>query len=214
MAAPKRDYISRRRPADTAATIKAYSRIVGEVAINWNAAHVATLQALEWILKDAGTQVGRAIWHSLKSDDAQRSVTIAAAHSASTKEFDAIFKRNLIWAVKELGRLSCYRNDAMHAAVEFRGKDATPDSIGVDPARFQRLTALSQRKLFILLAGDLRQLAAFITAIWFDHGILGIPLPKKPQLQVLRYVAKSPPKKNSQKPQLPKQKRPPQPSRV
>ena len=147
------------------------------------------------------------IWHSLRSDDLQRTVLRAVAiHSASLTERR---RRSLLWAIDAAGTLSQYRNDAIHTEFSLdwgeglsRTKIKFVPGIG-HPKRIERLERVGFSKLFRLLIGDYNQLADYVSAIWLNsmdwEGTQSPPLPKRPVLRSVLLVQKSPPTKNTPK---------------
>lgn len=157
------------------------------------------------------------MWHSFRSDDMQRSALRAVLlHSREMSERQ---RKSYLWTVDAAGRLSEYRNDAIHTAFDFtfENKKLTlkPGTAG-HPKRVEKLSRVGHAKLFRFLIGDLNQLDDYALSL-FEQTVARLrsaknpPLPKRPVLRSVLLVQKSPPASQRPKQRPPKRKRQPSP---
>lgn len=213
---------------------KKYTSLVGEVTWASNHLHGELLWILGVIFPSMSEEDGsyfysdykdmaEEMWHSLKSDDAQRAVLRAVVkHSKmlATKE-----RNSILWVISAAGRLSEYRNDAIHTEFDLHW-DSLSDSPklakflpgdAANPKRAEKLERVGHIKLFKALIGDLNQLADYLAAISLNVMNRKAPkrpaLPKRPVLQSLLLVQKSPPKPSNPEPQIRVRRRQRRPSK-
>ena len=151
-----------------------YARLVGEVTMGWNSLHANFLLLFSILLHQEPSKVvvhamgtsalgegnlGPALWHSLTSDDAQRSLLIAVIR---LRIADRRLRENMLWVLDRTGRLATYRNDAAHVYAWDQGTDRRPNVAASPlfgpPKRVARLIAVGTRRLYRALGVDLRQL--------------------------------------------------------
>ena len=210
----KRPHAERTIRADLRPFLSKFTALVGEVTYASNGLHQAFFLLFKFIFEDEQEEMVEEIWHSLRSDDIQRTVLKAAArHSA---DLGPRRRGALIWAIDRAGKLAEFRNDAIHTLFEYQGDNKGsftiyPSDWSATPRRVEKLNRVGYEKLFKLLIGDLYALTAYVgyiadtfieTPSWTPE-----PLPSRPLLQSIQLVEKSPPKTNSRQQRSPKQKR-------
>src|SRR5665213_454957 len=208
-----------------------YTALVGEVTWASNNLHAEFLCILEVLIPDdkkkggkrrvfmRNQEVAQELWHSLKSDDAQRAALRAFAKH--TTFLSTPNRKSLLWAIDSAGRLSEYRNDAIHTAFihddDGRKYFFTPSHAG-SPKRVEKLERVGYARLFKALIGDLNQLSDYCVCIWLNslesYGEKPSPLPRRPVLQSVLLVQKSPPVTSIPTRRRPRRKRQPQASRA
>jgi hypothetical protein len=202
-----RPYARRQLAKQAQSSLRKYSTLVGEViyASNTLGAHFHTLGAhfqltFELLFEDADEPIVGAMWHAMRNDDLQR-VLIKAAASKSSK-LEGHERRNLLWAIDKAGRLSEYRNDAIHTYFEYapgnREIEFYPSDWAVTPSRLEKLERVGYRKLFKCLIGDLYALGDYAIAVTDrlisrQRGYPRIPFPKRPVLRAIQLVQQNPP---------------------
>src|ERR1700743_2451277 len=104
--------------------------------------------------------------HSLRRDEMQRAALRAIAKYSS--RLTTVQRRNLLWAIDAAGRLSEYRNDAIHTPFDLTGHDLEnarsarfEPTVG-HPKRVEKLKRVGHVKLFKALIGDLNQLNFYV----------------------------------------------------
>ena len=163
------------------------------------------------------------LWHSLRSDDAQRAALRAIAKHCT--KLTSRQKISLLWAIDAAGQLSEYRNDAIHTAFglyyrhpQIKKSPIQPYRGAGHPKRIEKLERVGYAKLFRALIGDLNQLSGYVLAIYlgtkeFDHPVPS-SLPRRPVMRSVLLVQQSPPAKASLRAPLGLPKRQRQPSGV
>jgi hypothetical protein len=86
---------------------------LGKLCIAWNRLHEKLSNLFESIVDTKTREVPKAIWHSSKSDLAQREMILAA--SGERFKRDAIKRTDIACLIGQIGALSNGRNDAIHA---------------------------------------------------------------------------------------------------
>jgi hypothetical protein len=88
---------------------------IGWIAYEWNRLQEALAELFSDVLD---TKIAFAVWHSVKSDLAQREMLIAAINSkfpeAADPKNDTKERTSLVWLTTEANKLSHKRNDALH----------------------------------------------------------------------------------------------------
>jgi hypothetical protein len=192
----KREYIRRRLKPAPHTGFKEYCQLIGEVTWASNTLH-GDFQAAFWQLMPGRKGLARDLWHTIKSDDGQRSLLKAAI--LQSDDHNTRRGKALLWALNQAGTLSGYRNDAIHTAFQavHRGKGMTP-GVWADPKRVERLNKHGYKRLFTLLRGDLAALSVYVGAIWMDMMFdERVPLPRRPRLQLPPLIQKSLPPSNN-----------------
>jgi len=189
-----------------------HAALVGQIVWASNTLHATFSAIFTALLRSIspdepykGGDVAGEIWHALRSDDLQRTVLLAAAHSILEDRRRDI--KSLAWALQMAGRLSEYRNDAVHTPFTmvlsswrpWAGWEPSPDSAG-HPHRVAKLHRVGPAKLFRHVIGDLTQLDGYAVAI-LDRIYAGkpLPLPKRPLLRSIQLVRQSPPQSNKRR---------------
>lgn len=181
-----------------------YTSLVGQIVWASNALHAKFMLIFEELLTEERVKINftmrktaASIWHSLRSDDLQRTVLKATVIERMRQEAPAT--KSLLWAITAAGKLTEFRNDAVHTAFVFN-KDANkwkmqPNTYAGAPQRVEKLNRVGHAKLFRLLLGDLIQLRIYVDTIYaklaFEERNT---LPKRPLLQSIRLVQQTPPK--------------------
>lgn len=215
----RRRFGSHVRPA-----LAKYTSLIGEVTLASNHLHGELLHFFETLFPSedgerhifsANHEMAAELWHSLRSDDAQRAALRAIAkHSRLLKERH---RKSLLWVIDAAGKLSEFRNDAIHAVFDLDWEDGwgarqikfSPTTAS-HPKRFEKLERVGHVKLFRTAIGDLHELGDYATALWINllpwENDGPPPLPKRPLLQSVLLVQKSPPETNTpaRRPQSPK----------
>jgi hypothetical protein len=219
---PSRPY-SRRTPYDhVRPALAKYSALIGEVTWASNNLHASLYLLFQGYFPDARNTRGMAqeMWHAFRSDDMQRAALRAIfLHSAEISERQ---RKSYLWIIDAAGRLSEYRNDAIHTAMDLypnkRRLVFKPSDAG-HPKRVEKLTRVGHEKLFKFLIGDLNQLDDYALSL-FEQTLRKKwahrpdALPKRPVLRSVLLVQKSPPKNQSPTRHPPKRKRQRAPLRV
>jgi hypothetical protein len=93
---------------------------IGWISYEWNRLQEGLAELFSDILE---TKIAFAVWHSVRSDLAQREMLIAAVNSkfpaAANPKHDTKERTELLWLTTEAGRLSHKRNDALHVPFYF-----------------------------------------------------------------------------------------------
>jgi hypothetical protein len=163
---------------------------MGEIV--WHANQLQSgLFKVFWSILGIGKQrLALGIWHSFKSDAAQREMLEAVAASelpAKSREL-----RALRWVCKEAAYLSGRRNDFVHTASmrladKNEGIRHVVDMWSARPDRLQRFRAVPPARLSRALERDMRLLSAYADCLGADmllHASSKPPLPRRPRLQV------------------------------
>ena len=191
-----------------------YSALVGEVTWASNNLHATLYFLFQWFFpgKRVGNAMATELWHSLRSDDMQRiALRALLLHSIEINDRQ---RTNFLWTLDAAGRLSEYRNDAIHTTFDLnRAKKEfvfQPSNAG-PPKRVEKLRRVGHAKLFRCVIGDLNQINDYALSVWEQAAGEQKTLPKRPVLQSVRLVEKSPPKHPhpTQRPQAQKHQRPP-----
>lgn len=202
-------HIRRKLSAADKAVLSEYTALAGQVVWASNAMHAKFLLVFEEVMlfdcennKRIKRKVADSVWHALRSDDIQRAVLQAAVVEAMNA--DHTLTKSLIWAINAAGRLSEFRNDAVHTAFEFNNETKkwrmVPNKWAAQPKRVEKLNRVGYKRLFKLLLGDLVQLRVYVEAIYLKLSFSEQhPLPKRPHLRSIRLVQQTPPASNSQK---------------
>ena len=139
------------------------------------------------------------MWHSLRSDGIQRTILRAAAIKSPT--LGERRRKSLLWCLDKAGKISEFRNDAVHTFFEYgpgeRGIEFEPSEWAAPLYRSEKLNRVGYKKLFRFATGDLRQLSEYAISIagslldekrgWRRH-----PFPKRPLLRSIQLVQQSP----------------------
>lgn len=199
-------YIWRRLALADRKVLSDYTSLVGQIVWASNALHAKFMLIFEELLTDEGgksnftmRKTATSIWHSLRSDDLQRTVLKATVIERMRQEAPAT--KSLLWSIAAAGKLTEFRNDAVHTAFVFN-KDANkwkmqPNIYAGAPQRVEKLNRVGHAKLFRLLLGDLIQLRIYVDTIYVKLAFEARnTLPKRPLLQSIRLVQQTPPKSN------------------
>ncbi len=221
---PKRKSTSRRLPSGIERkAIKAHIRQTGEVIWAWNSLQQAFAFVFTRTFPNASGFLPHALWNAVVSDSSQRDMLKAAI------EWGGITGRAapaLLWALKQVGDLTVYRNDIVHGLVGYRGTDRglkTRFSYFGNPVkRVARYTAReasngeilegpSLDKVMKLMRGDLLQLAEYVLQVGRTIGPAEQrpPWPRRPLLQAHNWFQgkqgkTEPRKRNRSRPTRPK----------
>lgn len=210
-------YLYRKLHAKDRAVLSEYTHLAGLVIWASNALHAKFLRIFEEIMAfDCASnllikrRMARSMWHSLRSDDIQRSVLKAAV--LESMRDDHQLTKSLIWALNSAGKLAEYRNDAVHTAFEFNNANSRwtiiPNQYAGAPHRVEKLNRVGYAKLFRLLLGDLIQLRVYIDYVRAKvGGDSELSLPRRPVLKSSLLVQRTPPRSNNR--QAPGAKFPP-----
>jgi hypothetical protein len=186
--------------------LEKYTSQVGRVVWASNGLHAVFLNIFIWLNRAETNSIAieskvyTALWHSMRGDDLQRGALLAVAREAM--EPGHPLAKALIWSLNSAGKLSEYRNDAVHTPFVFnrqtRSWKLAPNKFAGAPNRVAKLMRVGHEKLFKFLAADLEQLTAYADAI-FDRvlGDSGRPLPRRPRLQSVLLVRRNPPPSNT-----------------
>lgn len=108
----------------TGADFDPYVAALGQLALAWNDLHEA-LAGLFWTVMNAPPRAGDMVnytpihvWHSLRSDLAQREILKAVVEHSNTNwsgERYKWFAEDILWLLKKIMELSIARNDAIHS---------------------------------------------------------------------------------------------------
>ena len=191
----------RRLHSRISASVKEYAQQAG--LISWASNNVQmNLQAMFCTLMlPHKFETTNAMWHAIKSDDGQRSLLLAVTKGAYQPR--SKFLASVIWAVDAAGKLAALRNDAIHTATTMqanrdRGWYVVPSEDWGQPARVERLNRLGHKKAFKLVFGDLNQLSEYTHFLSVKAGAdPSVTLPRRPRLQAIPLLSKSPPKTSS-----------------
>jgi hypothetical protein len=160
---------------------------IGELVIAHNKCHSQLAMIFAWLVNPI-MKLGLALWHTQRTDKAQR-VLLAAAAEAKLKRTSAQFKA-LKWAMKKANALSEFRNDVVHADIGFdvRGRPygVFVNWFTVHPNRAERLMQEVRLTASLRSASrDLQKLDVYLFHLW-AHLIGREPLPKRPRLRFVR----------------------------
>jgi hypothetical protein len=201
-------YALRRIPFARNRSLISYSSTVGKILFASNSLHAtfaaifSNLLAAQTKDKGAGGDIAHAVWHSLRSDDIQRTVLLATVDA--TLPQGSKQAKSLTWALKAAGQLSAYRNDAVHTPFELvlesgrAGWHLEPNNAAGLPHRVEKLNRVGHSKLFRHVLGDLVQLTIYVDGIFermFE--VEPRPLPRRPALRSIQLVQQNPPKSGS-----------------
>ena len=133
----------------------------------------------------------QAIWHSHRSDKAQRDMLLAVA--LSDGQLPKKFQANVKWLVERANELAIQRNDAIHTPVKFANFQGglvvpIPQAISGRKQAVERMQQLPLAGTWRAVRGDLLILADFCNAIYSQivvSGFDGIPWPSQPKLKTL-----------------------------
>jgi hypothetical protein len=201
----KRPHAIRRIRPDVRPALTKYTSLIGEVTFAYNALHAGFFLAFTLVVDVPDSpDMSSAMWHTLRSDEAQRALLRAAASESNAL---GRWKRGMMWVIDSAGRLAEYRNDAIHTIFEY-GPDGkggfaiNPSDWSAPPKRFEKLERVGYRKLFKLLIGDFNALTDYLAyisgnLIVYPSGVIHEPLPRRPRLQSIQHVQRNPPASNS-----------------
>ena len=200
-------YIGRKFSAEDKAILAEYTNLAGQLIWASNALHAEFMAIFgEVFLWDCEAnrsikhRSAQAVWHSLRSDDAQRSMLLAMISEAF--EPNHPLTKSLTWTIKSAGKLSEFRNDVAHTPFEFSKASGkwmmVPNHFAGAPQRVEKLNRVGPARLFKLAIGDLLALRTYADAI---HGKLvsrkPTTLPRRPRLQASQLVQRTPPKSST-----------------
>src|ERR1700761_6518885 len=95
-----------------------YAKHVGLLSWTLNNVQV-NLQAIFCDLLDrSNVEIGKAIWHAIKSDDGQRTVVMELAKVHPT--ISDTMRSGIIWVADSTGKIAAFRNDAVHTPFGFK----------------------------------------------------------------------------------------------
>ncbi len=213
-------YAARKIPFAKNRSLVQYSKMVGQmvfVSNTLNADFAAIFRKLASSLSQENryqlSDGAKSVWNSLRSDDLQRTVLMAFVRGAFSNTSRDI--KCLMWAIQMAGKLSEYRNDAVHTPFEMVSNSEIwpksyldPDYTAGAPHRIEKLNRVGYARLFRSALGDLVQLTIYVEAILarLDGRAPKKRLPRRPRLRSIQLVQQSPPKSNSHQQQKSKRK--------
>jgi hypothetical protein len=102
-------------------SFRAYAIAIGELALSWNGLHDSLGRLFSVVIEDKKRSAS-AIWHSIKSDRAQREVLLAAAERvySNRQEYPHALD-DIKWILSEATKIEDFRNDALHSPVILLG---------------------------------------------------------------------------------------------
>ncbi|MFK4727133.1 hypothetical protein ABIE89_008233 [Bradyrhizobium niftali] len=175
---------------------------------------------------ECSPHVTNSVWHSIKSDLAQREMLSAALRSRielyeaqvldNKQRLKVLVLQEYLWAVQEITKFSHKRNDMVHSPIVFRRKatDIEYEARIHDWHGNPRAAKLADKELYQYcrsLTDFTERMGAHLTSLWqhvHKHGTL----PERPQW---RSISLFPSRKQSPHRKSPKrQKRPLRPSRA
>lgn len=202
----KTPYIFRTLHAKDRKVLAEYTHMAGLIVWASNALHSKFLLIFEEILlfefnghRLTQRKLARAMWHSLRSDDAQRALLLAATKAALDTDRPLI--KSLVWAINSAGRLAEFRNDVVHTPFAFipdeRRWKMMPNIDAGPPRRVEKLERVGYSKLFKLLLGDLIQMRVYTETILVNlSSNKKYSMPHRPRLKSALLVQRSPPRTN------------------
>jgi hypothetical protein len=211
----KTPYALRKIPFARNRSLARHAKTVGQLIYASNYLHALFSAIFSHLVMDLGNEdrwaaydVSRSIWHSLRSDDVQRTVLLGVVRT--TMESKPRTSKSLLWALDKAGKLSEYRNDAVHTPFDlvFSSRrprwEIEPDYSAGLPSRVAKLTRVGHQKLFRLALGDLVQLANYVEGIYSQLADEEPKaLPRRPVLRSIQLVQKSPPRSNARQQRKP-----------
>lgn len=168
---PAKRTLPRRPPANVRALNESHARQIGEISIAWNSLHVGFYEIFMALMPTADAAFG--IWHTIQSDKGQRDMMLQAARGIMKDRKKLL--ANLEWVAEKATMLSTFRNDAMHAAMNFRSGAYSADPLSTRKQALQRLAIVPIDKSWKNVRGDLYALTSYANFIWaevFDPGCL------------------------------------------
>jgi hypothetical protein len=198
--------LSRRRPKEFRVAAGKHARQIGEIALAWNALQHSFFVLFYKILNDYPR--AHAIWHSLKSDRAQREMLLSVAIVSDRLPKSLI--GHLAWAVRSATKLSEFRNIVIHTPVMYldsSGRVLTvPNAVSAKRSTVKRLRIEPIAKRWRLIRGDLIILTDFCHAI-YEHIVVGglsASWPHRPTLLAIpksnRIARRAPPARAAPRP--------------
>lgn len=168
---PAKRTLPRRPPANVRALNESHARQIGEISIAWNSLHVAFYEIFMALMPTADSAFG--VWHTIQSDKGQRDMMLQAARGIMQDRKRLL--ANLEWVADKATMLSTFRNDAMHAAMNFRSGVYSADPLTTRKQSLQRLNVVPIDKSWKNVRGDLYALTTYANFVWaeiFDPGCL------------------------------------------
>ena len=186
----RRRALPRRIPKMYAPLVRKYAKQTGTILWAYNRTHGSLGDSFAALINRNDLYLGRAAWHALKADTAQRDMLRAVL--ATKKKVAQESAEALEWIIDVLGKISQHRNDAAHTPMA-QTISATsswlviPDPVSGDPARVGRLKRDDLARFHKLLEGDLVSLMFYAFAVKQKVAFptVGDPLPKMPLLRSL-----------------------------
>lgn len=170
---PAKRNLPRRPPANVRALNESHARKIGEISIAWNSLHVAFYEIFMALMPTADSAFG--VWHTIQSDKGQRDMMLQAARGIISDRKKLL--ANLEWVAEQANMLSTFRNDAMHAAMNFRSGVYSADPLTTRKQALNRLSVRPVDKSWKNVRGDLYSLTTYANFIWaeiFDPGCLTV----------------------------------------
>ena len=97
-------------------TFQPYAKALGEVALAWNDFNMVLSSVFGTVLKIPNLMVGDAIWHSLKSDRAQRDILRAVINlEVLGHDIPKNIRCEFKWVLDKADSLEEARNNALHS---------------------------------------------------------------------------------------------------
>lgn len=202
-----------------------HNTLTGEVIWAWNELHQSYCSAFAHLVDPKRTWIGSEIWTALNNDSAQRDVLKAILTFLPNRTA----RNGFLWAIRETGKLSVYRNDAIHGVMGWlltpKGAIPNPSYFGNSFSRVLRYMNREKdngelwpgpnfQKLMFLMRGDLMQLASYVSAISrkldFEKSS---PWPRRPRLRAHKYALR-PGLKNKPRKRVPRRRTQPKPSQA
>jgi hypothetical protein len=182
--------MARRVGKDLRQPVKRLGQAVGELVWASNSAHSSISVLFTFLVNPNDGKPGMAMWHVLRSDKAQRDITVAV--TTATLRRTSHLCKGILWAIGKLNSLSELRNDIVHMDVRFdtqtRPHLARFHPISSPPSRADRLQR--ERNLVKTLrvaTGDILALGEYVFGLHLHRANpKDWPLPRRPRLRWVR----------------------------
>lgn len=162
---------------------------VGQLVLTHNFAHASFVLILCHLVGNGS--LAQTLWHTQRSDKAQRDLVSAALRDPTTPK-SRLFSRSVSWALKKMDALSELRNDVVHAdhAIDVQVKPYVVkfNPFSTAPSRVQRLQQeVKLTRSMQTATGDLAKLGEYVWCLWSYGSNEGrVPLPRRPRLRFAR----------------------------
>jgi len=178
---------SRRIPKIKEKVVQTHAQHVGEIVWASNALHSQLFDLFWTLVSKPNHLLDYNIWHCIQSDSTQREMLEGVAKAVLPAK-SAMLKR-IQWIIDSAGKLSRYRNDAVHTPITFifrKGKlTLHPDYLSGRRPALERLAQKTTEQRWPGLRGDLIALSefAFAVSVALNHPGKTGPLPRRPRLR-------------------------------